>query len=413
MSIPKEFKTTFSTYYTMKNIGEGGSGRIILVKDNDRNEFALKLLDHHKVTTRKLQRFKNELYFCLRNKHSNIVTVIDHGVITHRGNDSPYYIMKYYKQSLRDLIVTGIPPSKVLEYFTQVLDGIEAAHLQKVYHRDIKPENILFNEDNDSLLLADFGIAHFEEEELFTLIETRDQERLANFQYAAPEQRTKTAKVDHRADIFALGLLLNEMYTGVIPAGTGYKTIGELHNEYSYCDTIVEKMIKQEANQRYESIESIKWELISYKSQHINMQRLEETKNEIVKDPEVNDPFISDPVRLIGFDWKSGVLTLMLSRPISKEWIQSLLNMSRHTSLLGHGPEVFNFNGDKATIGAGEQDVQSIIDHFKNWLPNANQVYARVVYETARLEKEKKVKELQKKRELQEARQRVLKNTKI
>lgn len=413
MSNPKEFKTTFCTYYTKSTIGGGGSGRIILVNDDDNNEYALKLLDPNRITTNKLKRFKNELYFCLHNTHPNIVSVIDHGVITTGSHDSPFYLMKYYKQSLRDMMKDGIQKSKVLEYFVQILDGIEAAHLKKVFHRDIKPENILFDDEDDTLLIADFGIAHFEEEDLFTSIETRDQERLANFQYAAPEQRTRGAKVDARADIFALGLLLNEMYTGVVPAGTEYMTIGELDKEHSFCDSIVENMIKQKSTQRYESIEKIKWELLSHETLHVNMQRLEKTKNEVVKDPEVDDPLVSDPVLLTGFDWDNGVLTLMLNRTITKKWIQSLLNMSRHTSLLGHGPEMFNFAGDKATIGAREEDVQSIIDHFKDWLPNANQVYANVVYEAARQEKEKQIKELKKRREQQEARQRVLNNTKI
>jgi serine/threonine protein kinase len=413
MSDPKVFKTTFGAYHNVSIIGEGGSGRIFLVKDKADKEYALKLLDYNKVTSRKLKRFKNELYFCLRNKHSNIVTVIDHGVTTNKNIDSPFYVMKHYKQSLRDLMENDIPKDNVLKYYTQILDGVEAAHLQNVYHRDIKPENILFDGDTDTLLVADFGIAHFEEEELFTSIETKDQERLANFQYAAPEQKTRSAIVDHRADIYALGLLLNEMYTSVIPAGTGYRTIGALYNEYSYLDIIVENMIKQDSRQRYKSIEKIKWELLSQQNQLINIQRLDKIKDEVVKDPEVNDPMISDPLRLIGFDWDKGILTLIMNRRVTEAWVQSLLNMGNYSSLVDAGPEYFRFDGTKATVGVREQDVQSVIDYFKDWLPKANRVYASRVHEAMRLEKEKKIKELQKRRKVQEARQRVLKNTRI
>jgi serine/threonine protein kinase len=81
-------------------------------------------------------------------------------------------------------------------YFSQLLDGVEAAHLQQVVHRDLKPENVLHDTKSDQLTVADFGIAQFEEEELYTLIETTPNRRLANFQYAAPEQRNRGAAVD-------------------------------------------------------------------------------------------------------------------------------------------------------------------------------------------------------------------------
>jgi eukaryotic-like serine/threonine-protein kinase len=74
-----------------------------------------------------------------------------------------------------------------------------------VFHRDLKPENILYDRNADRLVVADFGIAHFEEDQLLTAVETKDRERLANFKYAAPEQGIRGRPVDHRADIFAFG----------------------------------------------------------------------------------------------------------------------------------------------------------------------------------------------------------------
>lgn len=73
-------------------------------------------------------------------------------------------------------------------------------------------------------MLADFRIAHFEEEELLTAVESKQNDRLANFfLYAAPEPRVRNSAVDHRADIFALGLILNGMFTGIAPQGTGFR----------------------------------------------------------------------------------------------------------------------------------------------------------------------------------------------
>ena len=92
----------------------------------------------------------------------------------------------------------------VLPLFSDVLDGVEAAHFLKVIHRDLKPENLLVTMPSRRVVVADFGVAHFEEEDLYTAVETREAERLANFLYSAPEQRARGRDVDCRADVFAL-----------------------------------------------------------------------------------------------------------------------------------------------------------------------------------------------------------------
>ena len=166
--------------------------------------------------------------------------------------------MPFYDSSLRKLISAGLKPEDIIRLFIQLLDGVEAAHLQDIVHRDLKPENILYKTADAQLALADFGIARFTEDELYTAVETKAQDRLANFQYAAPEQRVRGRNVDYRADIYAMGLILNEMFTHEIPQGTGYKTISSISPEYSYLDEVVEKMIRQNPDERFNSIEEVK-----------------------------------------------------------------------------------------------------------------------------------------------------------
>src|SRR3981081_1724934 len=108
----------------------------------------------------------------------------------------------------------GVVPLEVLPLFVKILDGVEAAHLQGVIHRDLKPENILVDSKGAHPAIADFGIASFTEDLLVTSVETAPTQRLANFQYAAPEQRLGGRTVRDTADIYALGLILNEMFTG-------------------------------------------------------------------------------------------------------------------------------------------------------------------------------------------------------
>lgn len=410
---PIVFTTTFSIYTATAIIGEGGSGRIYRATDEDDKTGAIKLLEPSKVTREKIKRFKNELNFCQKNQHQNILTVYDHGTIINGEQGSPFYVMPLFDGSLRDLMQSGIPVNKILEYFAQTLDGVEAAHKQGVIHRDLKPENILYATDSDRLVVADFGIAHFEEDDIYTAVETKDTARLANFQYAAPEQRNRGSGQNQCTDIFALGLILNEMFTGEIPSGTRYKTITEVAPEYEYLDAIVEGMLRQSPQDRPDSIEKIKMQLIGRKNEFVTRQKVSQLKGKVIPVTELDDPFISDPLRLVGADWDKNVLTLEFQHPVSKEWIGALQNMGSYESILGKGPEAFKFRDNKAVISSSEQEVQKIIDFFSRWLPKANAVYERNMRRSKEQEEERQRRELERQIEEQEARQRVLRNIKL
>lgn len=410
---PIVFETTFTTYIATEFKDEGGSGRIYKVKDEANNIYAIKLLDPGKATKEKVKRFKNELQFCLKNQHKNIVTVIDHGIYRDGKKPSPFYVMPLYSGSLRQLLSTKVPSNKVLPYFAQMLNGVEAAHLQRVIHRDIKPENVLYDSDTDSLLITDFGIARFEEEDLFTAIETKDATRLANFQYAAPEQRGRGLEADHRADIYALGLILNEMFTGGVPYGTSYKTIGSVVQEYEYLDSLVSEMLRQAPSERPTSIEAIKVELIGRKNQFIEKQRISKLKQTVVTESDLDDPLILDPPRLVDFDYNGRMLSLIFNKPVNGKWVWALQNMGSPTSLWGKGPEAFSISGDKATIRATEREIQAIINHFKNWIPVANRKYEEKIRDERREAAESERRRIQKEIEERERRERIRKNVKL
>lgn len=104
--------------------------------DESGRVYAVKLLDPAKATRDKRKRFKNELLFGQVNKHANIISVIDSGVHQHGKQSAPFYVMPYYEGSLRKLLAKSIPKEKVLFYFTQLLNGVEAAHL-KVWFTEI------------------------------------------------------------------------------------------------------------------------------------------------------------------------------------------------------------------------------------------------------------------------------------
>lgn len=407
------FYTAFSSYNEIGVLGEGGAGRVFAVEDADGAKWALKLLDPTRATTEKLKRFKNELVFCSQDRNEHIIRVVDHGLYSEGGTLSPFYVMPCYDSSLRALMKKGLAHDAVLPLYSQLLDGVEAAHLLGVIHRDIKPENVLYDISRQRIVVADFGIARFTAEELHTAVETRDVTRLANFQYAAPEQRVRGREVDHRADIYALGLILNEAYTGEVPQGTAYKLIAEVASAYSYLDDLVSQMLRQSIDDRVPNIDSVKKELIGRKNRFVAQQHVDQAKRRVVPETDINDPLIADPPRLVGADWQNGTLKLRLNRAINSKWIWALQNMGSFTAVMGKGPEAFHFHEDAASISAEEHDVQRIIDYFKGWLPLANRVYERRIREEAQESIRQARALLEAEIAQRERRERILKNIKI
>src|SRR6185503_19997418 len=120
--------------------------------------------------------------------------------------------------NLRDLLVQKkLTPEQALRVVPKLCDALEYAHSRGVIHRDIKPENILIGRDG-TVKIADFGLARIVGEAPSGRI-TRSNAVMGSLDYMAPEQREKTRDADHRADIYALGVVFYEMLTGELPIG--------------------------------------------------------------------------------------------------------------------------------------------------------------------------------------------------
>jgi serine/threonine protein kinase len=260
MKKPEFLKTAFSEYAVKEALGQGGNGIVFRVERDNGESFAAKILNLDRPSQEKIKRFRNEIHFCQNNENQHIVQVYDYG-LTETG--APFFIMPLFSFSLRKAIKT-INSDEAIRIFIKILDGIQAAHELGVTHRDIKPENILTSEDFNELVIADFGIANFAESILYTAVETKNNARMANFQYAAPEQRERGQAVGFPADIFALGLILNELFTKKLAHGTNFTKIGEIAPNYAFLDTLVEKMLVQDPEKRISSVKEIKDEIALY-----------------------------------------------------------------------------------------------------------------------------------------------------
>jgi serine/threonine protein kinase len=366
----------FESYTVVRALGSGGAGDVYQVSDPDGTQLALKVLNAERAKGSKLRRFRNEIYFCQKNLHPNIVQVLDVGLI---DDKAPFYVMPLYSGTLRSLIRGAMTEPEILPLFGQILDAIEVAHLRNVWHRDLKPENILSSLSDKKLVVADFGIAHFEEDQLLTLVATEPAERLANFAYAAPEQRAIGEAVTGKSDVYSLGLILNEMFTKHLAIGIGYTSIAAISPNYGYLDPLVEKMLSASPDSR-PTIQGIKKELIARGNEFLSLQRLDSLRSRVVPETDVDDPIVKNPMSVVSVDFENGLLVFTLNATPSPKWIAAFQGQQVRYGHVGFSPDRFTFHGNTAVVPMpNEMSAQVLVDNAKLFTAVANETYTRQV----------------------------------
>ncbi len=202
-------------------IGRGGMGRVYEARGGLMNrKVALKVLDEQLAEDASfVKRFHREAKLLGSLSHPHVVDVIDRGEMDDGGL---WFAMDYVRgESLRKLMDRGpIAYEQAARIATEIAEALSYAHGQGVIHRDLKPENVLLDETG-SVHLVDFGLSRLVdvEPDLASTRLTRTDVILGTYEYMAPEQRRGDRKLDGRADVFALGVILYEMLTGQLPLG--------------------------------------------------------------------------------------------------------------------------------------------------------------------------------------------------
>jgi serine/threonine protein kinase/predicted Zn-dependent protease len=213
---PREELTTGSTfagrYKIIEELGKGGMGKVYRAIDKKLNEeVALKLIKSKIASDRKiLERFSNELKHARKIAHKNIGRMYE--LMEDKGTH--YITMEYVAgQDLKGLIRQSrqLAAGTTISIAKQICEGLAEAHRMGVIHRDLKPSNIMIDKNGNARIM-DFGIARSLKEKGITgagvLIGTPE--------YMSPEQ-VEGKDVDHRSDIYSLGVILYEMVTGRVP----------------------------------------------------------------------------------------------------------------------------------------------------------------------------------------------------
>lgn len=225
-----ELAPAFEQLDVLELIGHGGMGAVYKARQKSLGRLvALKILAPQLADNPDFaERFSREGQALAEVNHPNIVTVHDFG----RAGDFYFLLMEFVDGvSLRQAMSAGrLTPEQALAVVPPICEALQFAHDRGIVHRDIKPENLLLDKDG-RVKIADFGIARMLRRrddqphsaasaatpEPKTVDDLTQQSIVGTPRYMAPEQREQPSLVDHRADIFSLGVVLYEMLTGEVP----------------------------------------------------------------------------------------------------------------------------------------------------------------------------------------------------
>src|ERR1035438_9415740 len=253
---PEEIARQFPQLEVLECLGRGGMGVVYKARQPRLNRFvALKILAREKEKDpRFAERFTREAQSLARLNHPNIVTVYDFG----ETNGLYYLLMEYVDgMNLRQLLQTRkLAPEEALAIVPSICEALQYAHQLGIVHRDIKPENILLDKEG-RVKIADYGIAKLVGADGRVESLTGDQQVVGTPHYMAPEQVEKPSVVDHRADIFSLGVVFYEMLTGELPLGK-FAPPSRMVKMDVRLDEVVLHALEKEPELRYQHASQVK-----------------------------------------------------------------------------------------------------------------------------------------------------------
>ena len=272
-----ELAKLFPQLEILELIGKGGMGAVYKARQPALDRFvALKILAPRSGGDLDFAgRFSREARALARLNHPNIVGVFDFGEMSgHRPDATPlhYFIMEFVDgPNLRQ--AGRLSPRVAMEIIPQICTALQFAHDEGIVHRDIKPENVLLDKKG-RVKIADFGLAKILGQEAKDFRLTGANDIMGTPHYMAPEQVERPQDVDHRADIYSLGVVFYEMLTGELPLGKFQSPSQKVQVDVR-LDEVVLRALEKEPARRYQRASEVKTDLetIAKKSPGVGSRR--------------------------------------------------------------------------------------------------------------------------------------------
>jgi predicted Ser/Thr protein kinase len=253
---PAELAEHFPHLEILELLGQGGMGVVYKARQAHLDRaVALKILFPGPGRGPAFaERFLREARALARLSHPGVVAVYDFG----KTGDLYFLLMEYVDGvNLRHLLRAGqIRPEEALRIVPQICEALQYAHEQGVVHRDVKPENILLDRKG-RVKIADFGLAKLLGQPAAESALTGSRQVMGTPQYMAPEQVERPQLVDHRADIYALGVVFYEMLTGELPLGRFDPPSQKVRVDVR-LDEVVLRALAKELDRRYQQAGDVK-----------------------------------------------------------------------------------------------------------------------------------------------------------
>lgn len=254
----------FPALEIIKLVGTGGMAAVYKAKQPGLDRFvALKILpEEFSHDVKFALRFTREARTLAKLSHPNIISVFEFGNM----GDTYYFLMEFIDgTTLREIVAGGqLAPEQALSIVPHLCDALQYAHDKRVVHRDIKPENILISSDG-VVKIADFGLSRIIGNETHQTKLTGTHQIMGTPRYMAPEQLESSRGVDHRADIYSLGVVFYEMLTGELPMGYFAAPSKKVEIDVR-LDEVVLRTLEKEPHRRYQKASQLKSDVQSITS---------------------------------------------------------------------------------------------------------------------------------------------------
>ena len=260
----ESLKSLFPHLEILDVLGHGGMGAVYKASQTRLDRVvALKIIRPESADDPAFaERFNREAKTLARLNHPHIVSIYDFGEVEYTDNHGQtttlfYFLMEFVDgANLRQLIHSGqTTPAQALAIVPQICTALEYAHQAGIVHRDIKPDNILLDKSGH-VKIADFGLAKLgSDSHEFTL--TGTNQVLGTVRYMAPEQLAQSSAVDHRVDIYSLGVVFYELLTGELPVGA-FDPPSKLKPAVDVrLDNVVMRALASDPDRRYQHVSEI------------------------------------------------------------------------------------------------------------------------------------------------------------